>query len=207
MVATSTTFSKKIAKKAIPNSLIREVLNGKPYYYKGYKEVLNGTKTLEEIMGSATLQAFLVARIVYLLIKDLDTSLYDVFTNEAGLLFGKKDYTSGDTFIFRSQDLLTTGLDNKYSRVAPYIAIEVDVKIDLEKDNDKEYVFTKIKKYLDFGVSKVIWIFTETQHIIIATQNDEWIITNLDKKIEITDTCTLCILDILNILKEKGIRF
>ena len=46
--------------RKIPTNLIREVLRGKLLYYKGYKEVLNGTKQIEEIMGCSSLQSFLV---------------------------------------------------------------------------------------------------------------------------------------------------
>ena len=44
---------KKKKKKAekIPDYLIKEVMDGIPFYYKGYKDVLNKTKTKEEIMG------------------------------------------------------------------------------------------------------------------------------------------------------------
>jgi hypothetical protein len=150
------------------------------------------------------LRAFLIPRIAFLLGGQLEERKYDVLMGEVGLDVKEGEHLIGDIFIFKSKDLV---IDTKCANIPPYIAIEVDVKIDLEKDSDKEYVFTKIKKYLDFGVSKVIWIFTETQHIIIATPNEEWIITNLDKKIVITDTCTLCVQDVLSILKEKGIRF
>lgn len=37
--------------KAIPESLIYEVIDGKPFYYEGYKDVLANKKTSEEIMG------------------------------------------------------------------------------------------------------------------------------------------------------------
>jgi hypothetical protein len=39
----------KIPVKKIPASLIYEVINGKPIYYKGYKEVLNGTKKVVKL--------------------------------------------------------------------------------------------------------------------------------------------------------------
>ena len=45
----------------IPEALVYETLDGKPFYYKGYREVLSKKKTLEEIMGCSTLQAELVS--------------------------------------------------------------------------------------------------------------------------------------------------
>ena len=46
--------------RKIPSKFMREEVNGKSYYYKGYKSVLYGTKQIEEIMGSSSLQSFLV---------------------------------------------------------------------------------------------------------------------------------------------------
>ncbi|MDX2069856.1 MAG: hypothetical protein SFV55_15615 [Haliscomenobacter sp.] len=51
----------RIPAKRIPAALIYEIMDGKPVYYKGYREVLNNEKTLEEVMGASTLQGFIVA--------------------------------------------------------------------------------------------------------------------------------------------------
>lgn len=37
-------------------SLVYEVLDGRPLYYRGYEDVLSGKKSPEEIMGSSSLQ-------------------------------------------------------------------------------------------------------------------------------------------------------
>jgi len=39
-----------IEQPSIPSYLIRDVINGKPYYYKGYKEVLAKKKTIQDII-------------------------------------------------------------------------------------------------------------------------------------------------------------
>lgn len=46
--------------KAIPESLIYEIIDGKPFYYDGYKDVLANKKTSEEIMGASGLQSFII---------------------------------------------------------------------------------------------------------------------------------------------------
>ena len=54
MVAVSTKRKRirtKFAKHEIPKSLIYEEYDGKPMYYRGYKDVLNQLKTTEEIMA------------------------------------------------------------------------------------------------------------------------------------------------------------
>ena len=43
--------------RKVPDYLIYEIMDGQPLYRKGYKAVLNKSKTLEDIMGSSTLQS------------------------------------------------------------------------------------------------------------------------------------------------------
>ncbi len=73
----------------IPDYLIYEMDEGKPIYYRGYKTVLKGEKTPEEIMGSSYFQSTLIE-----LIKDyLKIQLgkkYFILASELGLLFKKK---------------------------------------------------------------------------------------------------------------------
>jgi len=57
--------------KAIPESLIYEIIDGKPFYYDGYKDVLANKKTSEEIMGASGFQSF----IIYYLLKVLYAKL------------------------------------------------------------------------------------------------------------------------------------
>ena len=57
------TVAKKSSRKTrkIPEYLIYEMDEGKPIYYRGYKEYLQGQRALEEIMSSSYIQSFLVS--------------------------------------------------------------------------------------------------------------------------------------------------
>ena len=74
MVATitGTIPRKKIPAKKIPSYLIYEIWDGKPIYYKGYEDVVNGIKTKEEIMGASALQSFIVSYVVSIILKQID---------------------------------------------------------------------------------------------------------------------------------------
>jgi len=50
-------------KNKIPKDLIFEELDGIPIYYRGYNEVIKKSKTLEDIMGSSTLQMVIIDRL------------------------------------------------------------------------------------------------------------------------------------------------
>lgn len=55
----------------VPEALIYEMDEGTPIYYRGYREVLSGAKTTEQVMGSGILQAVLIE-----LIKDFLKPLF-----------------------------------------------------------------------------------------------------------------------------------
>lgn len=80
----------RIPAKKIPASLIYEIIDGKPIYYKGYEEVVNGTKTIEEVMGSSNLQSTIIEYLLMVLFKSIDLTKYRVLTNETGLHLSKK---------------------------------------------------------------------------------------------------------------------
>lgn len=74
----------------VPPSMIAEIMDGKPVYYKGYKQVLENTKTVEEIMGASSLQSVIISYILRVLFRSLDEKYFQILTNEAGLHLDKK---------------------------------------------------------------------------------------------------------------------
>jgi Uma2 family endonuclease len=163
--------------KKIPTSLIYEVMDGQPLYYKGYQFVLKKQKTLADIMGSSKLQFIIISYLLKLLFQKLDDDTYYIGTNEVGLHLGLRDHLSSDIVIFDKQLLINDKIEDKYASVAPKIVIEVDTKADLvTSDKLLNYTMRKTQKLLDFGVERVIWIFTQDQRILVADkqQPDNW---------------------------------
>jgi Uma2 family endonuclease len=163
--------------KKIPTSLIYEVMDGQPLYYKGYQFVLKKQKTLADIMGSSKLQFIIISYLLKLLFQKLDDDTYYIGTNEVGLHLGLRDNLSSDIVIFDKQLLINDKIEDKYASVAPKIVIEVDTKADLAtSDKLLNYTMRKTQKLLDFGVERVIWIFTQDQRILVADkqQPDNW---------------------------------
>jgi len=144
-------------------------VDGQPIYYKGYREVLNGHKTLEEIMSDSSLQAWLKGRIYAVLLQQLLNSDFDITVGEQGLILGKKRQRGADLAIFRIKDLV---LDNHYSKRPPEVVIEIDVAADTEDSSDMEYIFRKVADYFAFGVKKVFWVFTDKQQVMVALPDE-----------------------------------
>ena len=198
MIAEITEMPKRKSRK-IPTNLIREEVRGVPYYYRGYKEVMSGTKQLEEIMGSSSLQSIIVSILDFFVKSNISRKLFWVATNEAGLHLGHKNNLSTDLGIFLKEKVT---LNDKYFDVAPEIAIEVDVKIDSEKE--LEYLFSKSEEMLSFGTQKICWIITKNKKIFVFSKGETTQVVNWDKDVFLMENITL---NLKNLLDEEGVLY
>lgn len=175
---------KEVVKTEIPKYLIYEMYMGKPIYYRGYEEVLAGTKTLEQIMGDSTLQSWLKIRLGIVLSQHLESLGYEVFGGELGITFKKEGWRSADLAIYKYGMELTV----KYAKISPQVAIEIDVQADTKSlGGEMKYVEEKTNQYLKHGTKKVIWIFTNAGAIMEATEQNNFQINSWDKDLEIME--------------------
>ena len=195
---------KTISAKNIPDVLIHEIIDGIPLYRKGYRDVLAKTKTVEDIMGSSSLQFFIIDYLLRLLYKGIDENQYIIATNEAGIHIDKRNNLSGDMMLF-DRDVLTIDKINKhYAQVHPKISIEIDLDIELETFTQEGYMNIKTKKLLDFGADKVIWFLTQSKSVMIATNDGTWKTVDWNEDVEILDGITC---SVGKYLKDKGSEF
>ena len=199
------TPSRRPAKRAIPAALIYEQWAGKPVYYKGYREVLAGKKTIEEIMSCSDMQGVLVALLTIYIGNHIDRKKYLLATNEIGIHLALNDNLGNDVVIYEKEKV--GKLRGKFFDIPPKIVIEVDIKIDLtEFDNNPDsYVMQKARKLLDFGVERVFWIITSFQKIYVIDRNDPtWHIVDWSTPINILDDCQL---NVKQLLDEEEIDY
>lgn len=108
---------------------------------------------------------------------------------------------SADIAIIREDKV--TDLDGKYLDVAPEIVIEIDTKADLkEVNNPLGYYQEKTDELIQFGVLKVVWIFTETRKVMIAEKDSPWKVVDWSDSVEIKKGLTIA----LNKLMERKPR-
>lgn len=183
--------------RKVPAKLVREELKGVPLYYKGYKGVMNGSKKLEDIMGSSSLQSYIVGVIHGILFSMVNRKKYILTTNETGLHLGHNNNFSTDIAIFLKENVV---LDDKYFSVAPEIAIEVDVKI--ETDQELDYIFTKSEEMMAHGTKRIFWIITKHRKVFIMEQGETTIIVDWDKEVRVMDNV---VINIHKIVSEEGL--
>ncbi|MEL7119609.1 MAG: Uma2 family endonuclease [Bacteroidota bacterium] len=180
----------------VPTNLIYEMVNGKPIYYKGYQDYLSGRKKIVEVMGSSKIQAYLVAELIFLL-KSYLSKEYIVFTNELGIQFSHKNWRAADIAVIHTDAI--NSLDDKYLNVPPDLVIEIDTKAELsELNNPIGYYHEKTEDLLSFGVGKVIWIFTDTEKVMIATSNEKWSINDWQDAIDLMEGLTVNLSELTN---------
>ena len=189
--------------RKIPQALVYERLNGVDLYYKGYKEVLKGTKTKEEIVGSSSLQAAIITFVLRVIFNNIDWNKFNVLTNEPGLHIDKGSNLSGDILIYENTVLTPDKITNRYATVPALIHLEVDISADLEATSDVQYIANKINLLLEFGTQKVIWIFTGSRRVLIATPNADWVWINWDKDVAIMNGISFCV---GKFLSDQGIE-
>lgn len=179
---------KKKAEQKVPDYLVYEISKGKPIYYKGYKDVLNGTKTFEEIKMESKLQAWLKTRISLLLIGALKSDQFEVVAGELGLNLSKTNKRGADISVFSIENWT---LDEHFSNLPPEVILEIDIQADTENTTEMDYVLEKIADYLEFGVKKIIWIFTKNRKVMIATNEEPWLTVSWNKEVEVLEGLVL----------------
>jgi hypothetical protein len=191
---------KNIPKKIDLSELVYEQMDGKVIYYRGYKDVLSGKKTLEEIMSCSDLQGVLVSLLNGVLFGKIDRKNYLLCCNEFGLHLPKKEKLGIDLAIFEKKDI--DKLEGKFFTKPPKVVIEIDIKAAIEITDypakEMDYIFDKSQKLLDFGVEKVFWITSKTRKIFMATQNENWLIMDWDSEIEIMNGIKINVKELLD---------
>ena len=195
---------KKKSRKRVPKELIYEMRYGSPIYYRDYDKVISGEKTLEEVMGSSKLQAFIIALILGYLSSKLDRKKYLVLTNEAGFRWAPRTWRNLDIAIFDKKKIFKEGINDKYAKTPPEVVIEVDSKADLRKYGDfMNYMREKTQDLLNAGVKRVIWYTTFDKKVMVAEKGKRWFITDWNDTIDIIDDIKL---NLDELLKAEGIK-
>jgi hypothetical protein len=191
-----------ILTETIPAALVFEELDGRPLYYRGYKEVLANKKSSEEIMGSSFIQALIVTIVASFVKETLRGKPYWVVSNEAGLHMSPGNNLSNDVAVFDKASIKDVFSEN-YADVAPKIAIEVDTKIEADQfPNPTDYIFRKSEKLIEFGTERVIWILTSSRKIMMTDRTNKWSIHEWSESLPVFDDYQICLNDLL---KKEGI--
>lgn len=198
-------LKKPIKKRKIPDYLIRETIEGVPFYYAGFKTVINKKKTLEEITADNGLQCIIKAYLMILFAQHLDWDVYQPVSGEIGNHLDHRNNLALDVAVYENAVLTPDKITEKYIDVHPKIVIEIDVRVTLEDTNIDlfdPYIIAKVKKLLSFGTERIIWIFTKSNTIMVAKPGNSWGIFQLDDEVELLEGIHM---NVGQYLKSKGI--
>lgn len=183
----------------IPRILIYEEFDGHPIYRKGYKDVMLGLKTIDQIsMGTSTLQYFIIGCIQ----KNLNRYLPETYfaaSSELGLHLTKNTNFSADIAIFRPGQLKVGFHSINYSDVPPNVVIEVDIKIDESEyfQTEDEYAHKKTERLLQWGVERVIWVFSASRRVLVADNLKMWSFISWDLPFTVIDNHEINVWDLM----------
>lgn len=194
MAATSVAIAEPNVQTVVPDYLVKEVIDGIPVYYKDYRDVLNQTKKTEEVMADGLLQALLKMWLSNLLYSHLNAGKYWVFSGEVGSHISHNNNMSHDIAVFEKSILPAGKITARYADVPARLVVEIDTEIEYGAGISVEtYVHKKTQATLDFGTEKVVWIFTASRKIMVATTGQNWIISDWDQPVDLLDglTCNI----------------
>lgn len=107
----------KPPRQRIPDSLVRETINGTPFYYRGYRAVLAKQKSKEDIMAYSSLQCLILEYFTYQVLNRLDFKLYRVFIGDTGSHIEHRSNLSLDMAVFEKSKLTNGKIGNKCADV------------------------------------------------------------------------------------------
>lgn len=187
----------------IPASLIYEMVEDQPIYYKGYKQFLNPKGQKTGPIGSSFLQSLIISNLILFINKHLG-GRYIVLTNEVGIQLSKGTWRAADIALFEPGQINISQASNKYINVSPKVVIEIDAKAEVAEISDtSSYYNEKTEQLLDFGVEKVIWIFTDSKRTLIATQKKEWALVDWSRDIKIIDGLEVNMEEVIHTIQGK----
>ncbi|MBC8153440.1 MAG: Uma2 family endonuclease [Bacteroidetes bacterium] len=162
---------------------------GKPIYYADYQQVLTKNAEPESIMGSSALQSYLVNIMQAFLYDHPLRKHFFYLASELGVQIGRKKWRSCDIAIYERERLKDYTFTNKYMSLPPDFVIEIDTKADLTKYTyQHDYFLEKTRQLHEFGVKKVVWIFTENHPVIWESDSADTITIHQSWDVAITIT-------------------
>jgi len=187
----------------IPAYLIKETIDGIPYYRKGYRSVLRGEQSLEDIIGCSGLQFVILQYFLRLIVRLDPEERYFIGNDEAGLHLERGNNMANDLALYDERKLTPDKISKKYVDVAPDIVIEVDTDFEVKDISSMDAIFLKTQRLLDFGTQKVIWIFTSSRKVLIAQAAQAWLTFDWHEDIELFEKVTF---NVGAYLDKKGIQ-
>jgi hypothetical protein len=197
---------KAIPASSIPDYLVKETIDGIPFYYAGFRSVLNNTKKTEDIMADSGLQLELKTYIYNLLLKLLDASKYKVYMGEVGTHLDHCSNLGLDVAVYDKKVLTPNKITSKYIDVTPKIVVEIDVRVEQAEEPTNifdDFILRKVRKLHQFGCEKIIWIFSKSKTVIVARPGNTWEVLDWDHDIELLEGITF---NIAKYLASEGIE-
>ena len=177
--------------------LTYEVVDGRPIYYRGYKDVLEGRKQPEEVMGSSAFHARVLEYVLRRMFGSLSEEEFRIATGEVGVITHTGSRRNLDIALFKASDVREYELTPHYYPVPPLLVVEVDVKADVGNEGDLGYILKKSRELIDFGVKRVVWILTSPRSVLVFELGKPAVILGWEDEVEIWEGVKVRLSDLL----------
>lgn len=136
-------------------------------------------------MPCSTLQAEIIMYLNFLLTQALGIKDFRIFASESGNHLAKNVNYGLDLAVYDKKVLSSDKINNKFANVPPELVVEVDVKVELEKESEMDFIIKQTESLLNYGTKTVIWVTSPNKKVIIAQANQDWVIKDWSKDFEL----------------------
>lgn len=122
-------------------------------------------------MPCSTLQAEIIMYLNFLLTQALGIKDFRIFASESGNHLAQNVNYGLDLAVYDKKVLSSDKINNKFANVPPELVVEVDVKVELEKESEMDFIIKQTESLLNYGTKTVIWVTSPNKKVIIASES------------------------------------
>ncbi|MCI5084183.1 MAG: hypothetical protein MRY78_20955 [Saprospiraceae bacterium] len=164
--------------------LIYEVIDGKPVFYSKAHTVMQELLLVDELKFSESSQPGVLSAISQFLWDNLPEDEYQIFTNGIGYEPDSENHLVLDIAVCDKEKMEGQNL-SKALQVAPELVILKDSVAGIDDPTRLlGYFHDKIRKLIDHGTERVIWINTISQLMTVADDDGNWYTVDWEEEIE-----------------------
>ena len=164
-------------------ALTYELVNGQAVLYRGHQAARRGQKSLKELYASSPQQRRILSDLCFDLHQDFGQEYFILSSPQLRLEIDDNNWRAIEVAIVRKNTRKT--MDSAVLSQAPEYVFLIDTKASLlDLRHPFSYYHQKASDLLDFGVQKVVWLFSQKQQLMVAsTSRKRWPLQDWDQPV------------------------
>ena len=178
--------------------LIYEIIDGKPIFYSKAHTVMQELLLVDELKFSESSQPGILSAISQFLWDHLPEADFQIFTNGVGYEPDHNNHLELDIAVCPRSLMKGQNISKALTTPPDLVVLKDSVAGIDDPSRLLGYFHEKIKKIMDYGTTRLIWINTISQTITIAEQDTYWRTVDWEEEVDWIENLRLSLEDILS---------